>query len=112
MWTLNVTLKKNCHINHAKNMRDRKCFFLKLKQDPDPGFKILICRFWIRPKMGRIRNRFWIRPKMGRIRNPDQDIGTGTVPYGIIRIRIGTVPTASGFKSAALGTSTVLQNYK
>ncbi len=44
MWTLNVTLKKNCHINHAKNMRDRKCFFLKLKQDPDPGFKILICR--------------------------------------------------------------------
>jgi len=99
MWTLNVTLKKNCHINHAKNMRDRKCFFFKLKQDPDPGFKILICRFWI-------------RPKMGRIRNPDQDIGTGTVPYGIIRIRIGTVPTASGFKSAALGTSTVLQNYK
>jgi len=39
MWTLNVTLKKNCHINHAKNMRDRKCFFFKLKQDPDPGFK-------------------------------------------------------------------------
>jgi len=31
-----------------------------LKQDPDPGsgsaFKILICRIWIRPKMGRIRN--------------------------------------------------------
>jgi len=54
-------------------------FLFLLKQDPDPGsgFNILICR---------IR----IRPKMDRFHNPDQDIGTGTVPYGIIRIRIGT----------------------
>ena len=38
-------------------MRDRKNVFF-LKQDPDPGsgFKILICRIRIRPKMDRIRN--------------------------------------------------------
>ena len=42
-------------------MRDRKNVVF-LKQDPDPGsgFKILIWRIRIRPKMDRIRNPGWI----------------------------------------------------
>ena len=59
MWTLQVTFKKKIVINHAKNMRDRKNVYF-LKQDLDPGsgsgYKILICRIQIRPKMDRIRN--------------------------------------------------------
>ena len=32
------------------------CFFKKQDPDPGSGFKILICRIRIRPKMDRIRN--------------------------------------------------------
>ena len=34
----------------------KMCFFLKQDPDPGSGFKILICRIRIRPKMDRIRN--------------------------------------------------------
>ena len=37
-------------------MRDRKNVLFKKKRDPGSGFKILICRIRIRPKMDRIRN--------------------------------------------------------
>ena len=54
MWTLQVTFKKNfCHKPCKKYAGQEKLFFLK--QDPGSGFKILICRIRIRPKMDRIR---------------------------------------------------------
>ena len=58
MWTLQVTFKKHFffHKPCKKYAGQEKCFFLKQDPDPGSGFKILICRVRIRPKMYRIRN--------------------------------------------------------